>query len=225
MMGPSPSSENGGNPWRNTSPSIDGMYQTYETKIFSIGTFLRKEAAVWYIKRKRTLPTTKQNDNWEAFSEAIEDRFTDRQETEKDHEKYFALEYGGDIQTFLAQFNEVNSRVQLSEQALRRALTVAMSNAIHESIWRKHGKIQDDITDLLQASQEGAIKEEELARVTIAKKRMAQPQKEREKEPVPKGKMEQKAVKATEKDQAPAKGTGVMGLAVRDKYLEQEILW
>ena len=43
------------------------------------------------------------NDNWEAFSEAMEDRFTDRQETGKDHEKLLALEYGGDIQTFLAK--------------------------------------------------------------------------------------------------------------------------
>ena len=82
---------------------------TDQTKIFSVGTFLRDQAADWYIERKRTLRAAKLNDNWEAFSEAMEDRFTDRQETGKDHEKLLALEYGGDIQTFLAKFNELNS--------------------------------------------------------------------------------------------------------------------
>ena len=198
---------------------------TDETKIFSVGTFLRDQAADWYIERKRTLRAAKLNDNWEAFSEAIEDRFTDRQEMGKDHEKLLALEYGGDIQTFLARFNELNSRVHLSGQALKRALTVAMSNDMHKSIWRKHGKIPDNDADLLQAVQEAGIEEEELARATVAKKSMARPQKEKEKEVVPKGKTEQKAVKAMDKDQAPAKGTGGTGPAVKDKYPEQEILW
>ena len=104
---------------------------TDETKIFSVGTFLRDQAADWYVERKRTLRAAKVNDNSEAFSEAMEDWFTDRQETGKDHEKILALEYGGDNQTFLAKFNEHNCRVHLSGQALKRALIVAMSNNMH----------------------------------------------------------------------------------------------
>ena len=50
---------------------------TDQTKIFSVGTFLRDQAADWYIERKWTLRATKLNDNLEAFSEAMEDRFTD----------------------------------------------------------------------------------------------------------------------------------------------------
>ena len=100
-----------------------------------------------------------------------------------------------------------------------------MSNDMHKSIWRKHGKIPDNDADLLQVVREAGIEEEELARATIAKKSMARPQKEKEKKAVPKGKSEQKAAKATEKDQAPVKATGGMGPAVKDKYLEQEILW
>ena len=50
---------------------------TDETKIFSVGTFLRDQAADWYTERKRTLHVAKLKDNWEAFSEAMEDRFTD----------------------------------------------------------------------------------------------------------------------------------------------------
>ena len=198
---------------------------TDETKIFSVGTFLRDQAADWYVERKRTLRAAKLKDNWEAFSEAMEDRFTDRQETGKDHEKLLSLEYGGEIQMFLAKFNELNSRVHLSGQALKRALTVAMSNDIHKSIWRKHSKIPDNDADLLQAVREAGIEEEELARATRAKKAMACPQKEKEKEAVPKGKTELKANKAKEKEVAPAKVTRGTGPAVKDKYPDQEILW
>ena len=174
---------------------------TDETKIFSVGTFLRDQAADWYTERKRTLRAAKLKDNWEAFSEAMEDRFTDQQEMGKDHEKLLALEYNGDIQTFLAKFNELNSRVHLSGQALKRVLVTAMSHDKHKSIWRKHGKIPDNDADLLQAVREAGIEEEELARATAAKKGMSHPQIEKEKEAVPKGKteLEQKAVKATEK--------------------------
>ena len=92
---------------------------TDEMKIFSVGTFLRDQGTDWYTETKRTLHAAKLNDNWEACSEAIEDRFTDWQETEKDHKKPLALEYGGDSQTFLAQFNKLKCRVHLSGQALK----------------------------------------------------------------------------------------------------------
>ena len=148
----------------------------------------------------------------------MEDRFRDRPETGKDHGKLLALEYGGAIQTFLAKFNELNSRVHLSGQALKRALIVAMSNDMHKSIWRKHGKIPDNEADLLQAVREEGIEGEELARATAAKKTMARPQKEKEREAVPRGRMEKKAEKATDKEKAPAKATGCTGPAVKDKY-------
>ena len=54
---------------------------------------------------------------------------------------------------------------------------------------------------------------------------MAHPQKEKEEEAAPKGKTQQKAAKATEKEQASGKGTGGTGPGVKDKYLDQEILW
>ena len=193
---------------------------TDETKIFSICIFLRDQAAERYIERKCSLRAAKMKDNWEAFSEAIEDQFTNQQEKGKNNEKLLALEYGGDIQTFLARFNKLNSRVHLSGQALKRALTVAMSNDMHKSIRRKHGKIPNNDVDLLQAVREAGVDKEELARATIAKKSMAQPQKEREKEAALKGKTEQKAIKAMEKDQAPTKSMGGTGPAVKDKYSE-----
>ena len=49
------------------------------------------------------------NDNWVAFSATMEEQFIDRQEIPQDHEKYLALEYTGDMETYLARFNELNS--------------------------------------------------------------------------------------------------------------------
>ena len=56
---------------------------TDETKIYSVGTFLRDQAADWYMERKRTMKTLHLEDNWKAFSMAIEELFTDRQEQGK----------------------------------------------------------------------------------------------------------------------------------------------
>ena len=173
------------------------------------------------MERKRTMKTLHLEDNWKAFSMAIKERFTDRQEQEKDHEKLLALEYQGDMQTYLAKFNELNSRVGLSGQAMKRILTTAVTPDMYKNIWRKHGCIPDNDADLLNAIREAGIEEEELARALVAKKSMARPQKE--KDAAPKG--EQKPVKGKEKEKAPEKASGGTGPAVKDKYPDQKILW
>ena len=117
----------------------------------------------------------------------MEEQFTDRQETEKDHEKLLALEYASDMQTYLAHFNELNSRIQLTGQSLIRVLTAAATPDMYRNIWRKYGTIPDTNRDLLHAVREVGIEEEELARALAAKKQIARPQKEKEKEAAPKG--------------------------------------
>ena len=196
---------------------------TDETKIYSVGTFLRDQAADWYMESKRTMKTLHLEDNWKAFSMAIEERFTDRQEQGKDHEKLLALEYQGDMQTYLAKFNELNSRVGLSGQAIKRILTTAVTPDMYKNIWRKHGCIPDNDADLLNTVREAEIEEEELARALVAKKSMARPQKEKEKDAAPRE--GQKPVKGKEKEKAPEKASGSTGPAVKDKYPDQEILW
>ena len=90
------------------------------------------------------------------------------------------------MQTYLARFNELNSRVQLTGQSLKRVLTTAVTPDMYRNIWRKFGKIPDTDGDLLHAVWEAGIEEEELARVLAAKKQIARPQKEKEKEAAPK---------------------------------------
>ena len=72
---------------------------------------------------------------------------------------------------------------------------------------------------------EAGIEEEELARALLAKKSIAWPQKEKEKEAAPKGQLEQKATTAKEKEKAPAVFTGGLGSNKNYTFPEEEILW
>ena len=96
---------------------------------------------------------------------------------------------------------------------------------MYRNIWRKHGKIPDTDGDLLHAVWEAGIEEEALARALAAKKQISRPQKVKEKDAAQKGKPEQKAVQAKEKETAPAVTTGGLGSNKNDKFPEQEILW
>ena len=111
----------------------------------------------------------------------MEARFTDRQEIGKDHEKLLALEDAGDMQTFLARFNEPNTGLQLTGQSLKRVLTAAVTPVMYRNIWRKYGKIPDTDGDLLHAVREAEIEQEELTRVLAAKTQIVRPQREKEK--------------------------------------------
>ena len=162
-------------------------------------------------------------DNWEAFAAVMEDTFTDKLETGKDHEWLLALKYNGDMPIYLARFNELNSRVNLSGQSLKRVLMADVIPDMYGNIWRKYGIILDTDADLLHAVQEARTQEEELARALAVKKQFTRPQKEKEKEAVPKWKTEQKAAQA--QDRAPAMSVEQLAPYKGDKFPEQEILW
>ena len=175
------------------------------------------------MERKRTMKILHLDDSWKVFSTAIEDRFTDCQEQGKDHEKLLALKYHRNLQTYLAKFNELNSRVGLSGKALKRVITTgtAITQEMYKNIWRQYGRIPDNNANLLRVVQEAGIEKEELVRALAPKKTMIRPQ--QEKDAAPKG--EQKPVKGKEKEKAPEKASGSTGPAIKDKYPDQEILW
>ena len=129
------------------------------------------------------------------------------------------------MQTYLAHLNELNSHVRLSGQSLKRVITAAVTPDMYRNIWRKHGKIPDTDGDLLHAVWEAGIEEQELAGALAAKKQIARPQKEKEKEAAPKARQEQKAIQTKKKERAPAVTTVGMGRNKNDKFPAQEILW
>ena len=109
------------------------------------------------------------------------------------------------MQTYLARFNELYSIVRLSEQSLKRVLMAAVTTDMYRKIWRTYSKIPGINADLLSAVKEAGIEEEKLARALSAKKQIARPHKETEKEAAPKGKQEQMAAQAKERNGYPLK--------------------
>ena len=105
----------------------------------------------------------------------MEDQFSDRQEMGKDHERLLALEYSGNMQTYLTRFMQLNSRVQLTGQSLKKVLTAAVTLHLYRNIWRKLGNIPHSDGDLLHAVREAGIEEEELAWELTGKKLIAWP--------------------------------------------------
>ena len=77
------------------------------------------------------------DDNWVSFSAAMEEQFTDRQKTGKDHKKLLALDYTADMQTYLTRINELNSCIQLTGHFLKRVLLAAVTPDMYRNIWRK----------------------------------------------------------------------------------------
>ena len=74
------------------------------------------------------------DDNWKVVLMAMEERFTVHQEQEKDHEKLLVLKYQGDMQTYLAKYNELNSRVGLSGEALMQVIITVSRRCTETSI-------------------------------------------------------------------------------------------
>jgi len=113
--------------------------------------------------RKRTKKDGTSSDSWSDFKKAIVHRFTDQMESPKDWQRMRSLEYKGDIQTYLAQLEEINSRVGVTGEPLREIITKAITPEMHRSIFQKYRRLPKDDTELLEAVREVGIIEEEIA--------------------------------------------------------------
>ena len=135
-----------------------------ETKIICAGSYMKGEAKVWFLARLRTAKASHLNDDWKSFSSAVEDRFIDLAEVDKDHEKLLDLRYQGCIQTFLANFGGLNARIGMTGESLRRTLRIAITKEIHNSIYTRYGSIPKNDVDLILAIREAGVAVEEGAR-------------------------------------------------------------
>lgn len=140
------------------SPSLP----TDRLKIQIVGTFLKGKAWVWYQTRRRTMEASHERDDWTAFSSAMEERFTDRMERRKEYKRMIGLKYEGDIQTYLATLQEMNSRVGIGGEPLRAIIAKAITPEMHRAIYQKYKGLPDNDTDLIEAVREIGIVEEEI---------------------------------------------------------------
>ena len=140
------------------------------TRIDVVSTYLKDDALLWHEARERLLEQKGKIDNWRAFLSKIEERFTDKQETAKDHKKILALKYEGSIQTFFTKLDEHNSRVGLNGEAYKKILVDMMPNDMFDIIFNKYGTIPSKENDVRSVVMRAGIiiEERELARPKCA---------------------------------------------------------
>ena len=90
------------------------------TRIDVVSTYLKNDAPLWHEARGCLLEQNGKIDNSRAFLFKIDERFRDKQETDKDHKKILPLKYEGSIHTFFAKLDELNSRVGLNGEAYKK---------------------------------------------------------------------------------------------------------
>ena len=135
---------------------------TDRIKIQVVGTFMKGAAWTWYETRKRNMVSQHLQDNWKAFRSAMVERFTDRMESRKDWQRMRTLEYKGDIQTYLASLEEINSRVGATGEPLREIIMNAITPEMHRAIYQRYRRVPKNDADLIEAVRETGIIEEEI---------------------------------------------------------------
>lgn len=135
---------------------------TDKIKIQIVGTFMKGGALAWYQTRKRSMKTKKRADSWKSFKAAVVERFTDHMEKTKDWRRMKKLEYKGDIQTYLADLEEINSRVGATGEPLREVILGAITPDMLRAIYHHNKRIPDNDDDLIRTVKEIGIIEEEI---------------------------------------------------------------
>ena len=73
-----------------------------------------------------------------------------------------SLEYKGNIQTYLAKLEEINSRVGATGEPLREIITAAITPEMHRAIYQRHKCLPNNDAELMEEVREAGIIEEEL---------------------------------------------------------------
>ena len=118
------------------------------TRIDVVSTYFKDDALLWYEARECLPDLRGSQDSWKAVSSKLEERFTDKQEIAKDHERILALKYEGSIQTFFAKLDELNSRVGLNGEAYKKVITDMMPSDMFDIIFNKYGTIPTNENNL-----------------------------------------------------------------------------
>lgn len=118
-------------------------------------------------------------DNWRAFKAALVERFTDQIEIGKDWQRLREPDYKGDIHTYLAQIEEINSRVGATGEPLREAISNAITPEMVRAIYQRHGKIPNNDVDFIDAVREVGIIEERILLAATHRKKNKEKEKKR----------------------------------------------
>ena len=134
-----------------------------EIKITWIGSLLRGEALNWYHARETRFEMEDIADDWTSFMDALERRFVDTLEQQKDEKAMRKLRYSGSISNYLAQLDEYNSRVGMTGVTFRNMVIEALPDKIIKMVFARAGEIPQNDEVLLETVKiAGTIVEEHL---------------------------------------------------------------
>jgi hypothetical protein len=122
--------------------SVQDYVETYspafpdeDAQVKWVGSLFSHKALSWHQERRKAIKSQGLKDNWAAFSSAIEARFMDRREVQKDERRIRELQYEGDIDDYITKLEDLNMRVGASGPMFRAVIWDAMTPDIKKMVY------------------------------------------------------------------------------------------
>jgi hypothetical protein len=143
--------------------SVQDYIETYSTafpdedaQVKWVGSLFSHKALSWHQERRKAIKSQGLKDNWTAFSSAIETRFMDRREVQKDERRIRELQYEGDIDDYITKLEDLNMRVGASGPMFRAVIWDAMTPEIKKMVYQSFKGIPRDDDAMIEAVKEAA---------------------------------------------------------------------
>jgi hypothetical protein len=143
--------------------SVQDYVETYssafpdeDAQVKWVGSLFSHKALSWHQERRKAIKSQGLKDNWAAFSSAIETRFMDRREIQKDERRIRELQYEGDIDDYITKLEDLNMRVGASGPMFRAVIWDAMTPDIKKMVYQSFKGIPRDDDAMIEAVKEAA---------------------------------------------------------------------
>jgi hypothetical protein len=143
--------------------SVQDYIETYssafpdeDAQVKWVGSLFSHKALSWHQERRKAIKSQGLKDNWAAFSSAIESRFMDRREVQKDERRIRELQYEGDIDDYITKLEDLNMRVGASGPMYRAVIWDAMTPDIKKMVYQAAKGIPRDDDAMIEAVKEAA---------------------------------------------------------------------
>jgi hypothetical protein len=143
--------------------SVQDYVETYasafpdeDAQVKWVGSLFSHKALSWHQERRKSIKSQGLRDNWTAFSSAIEARFMDRREVQKDEHRIRELQYEGDIDDYITKLEDLNMRVGASGPMFRAVIWDAMTPDIKKMVYQADKEIPRDDDAMIEAVKEAA---------------------------------------------------------------------
>jgi hypothetical protein len=143
--------------------SVQDYVETYssafpdeDAQVKWVGSLFSHKALSWHQERRKAIKSQGEKDNWAAFSSAIETRFMDRREVQKDERRIRELQYEGDIDDYITKLEDLNMRVGASGPMFRAVIWDAITPEIKKMVYQSFKGIPRDDDAMIEAVKEAA---------------------------------------------------------------------